>query len=120
MKTIGILLSLLLGTSAMASTSDACLNVLEKKYQQDAKQSSDWGYDGISSLSKKDAKAMIKDALPDDGEKKRAQIAALLSDKNILFYTLQWNAPSNTGTTILAADVRTCTVVADLLYWSEE
>lgn len=120
MKTIAVLVSLLMGTSAMAATADACLSVLETKYQQDAKQSSDWGYEGLLSLSKKDAKIMIKEALPDDGEIKRAQMAALLNDKNILFYTLQWNAPSNTGITILAADARTCTVVEDLLYWSEE
>lgn len=109
---------MLLGTSAIAA--DKCLDILEKKYQSDAKQTSDWGYEGISSLNKKTAKTMIKEALPDDGEKKRTQIQALLNDKNILFYTLQWNAPSNSGTTIIAADIRTCSVVADLLYWSEE
>ena len=120
MKAIGVLVSLFLGASAMANTPDACLNVLEKKYQSEAKQSADWGYEGISALSKKDAKVMIKGALSDDGEKKRAQMSALLSDKNTLFYTLQWNAPSNSGTTIIAADQRTCTVIADYLYWSEE
>lgn len=119
MKTILVLFSMLLGVSAYAQT-DACLNVLEKKYQSDAKASSDWGYEGISTLSLKQAKSMVKEALPDDGEKARATMQGLLGDKNMLFYTLQWNAPSNTGITIIAADKRSCTVVADLLFWSQE
>jgi hypothetical protein len=121
MKLVILAISLLIGTSAFAAkNSDACLEVLTKKYQTEAKQSSDWGYEGISSLTNAQAKDMIKTSLTEDGPKKRAKMQALLNDKDISFYAFQWNAPSNTGITILAVDKASCNVIADLLHWSEE
>ncbi|WP_374075796.1 hypothetical protein [Bdellovibrio bacteriovorus] len=120
MKVFLAVLSLIFTSQAFAKGGDVCLDVLSQKFETMAKKSSDWGYEGIASLSHKDAKWMIREALAEDEEKDRAVMQNLVGQKNVLFYTLQWNAPSNTGTTIIAADKNTCDVIEDLLFYSEE
>lgn len=99
---------------------DKCFNTVSKQLQKDAKKSSDWGFEGLSILKKKNVKSVLEEALAEDEEEDRQQMLAMISDSNILFYVLAWNAPSNSGATAIAVNKKTCKQVVDVLLFSEE
>jgi len=120
MKMIMAAVLLTLASSGAFASQLACKTVLELKFEREAKQSRDWGFDRLEEISRKDAIILGKDALAEDEEADKAEFLALTKKPNVQFFIMGWNAPSNTGTTLIAADARTCQVLVDVLYYSEE
>lgn len=96
--------------ASISASADPCLKTLEKKFT----------YDRLVAVSVTEAKGMVKEALPDDGDDALDIMKGLLDDKNTLFYALNWTAPGNAGVDLIAADKNTCKVSAQLMIWSEE
>lgn len=119
MKSAMLLVLTLLMSNASMAQSDICLKKLQSKYATDAKKDSSWDFDGITSVNKPDVKLLIEDSY-EEIEIQKEKMLSLVKNKNILFYLMSWNAPSNSGGTIVAADKKTCKPILEILYQSEE
>ena len=99
---------------------DFCKNTVTQFYKKTAATSEDkWEFISLKGLKVSEAKKLIDNALPGD-EDSRATMLSLLSNKNTLFYILNWDAPGNTGSDVVAVEKSSCKVVKEILYRSEE
>ena len=123
MKMLLIALMTLSVTNSFAGDfepTDLCKKEVTQFYKKTAATSQDqWGFISLKGLNSSDAKNLVKKALPGD-EETRDQMLALIENTDTLFYVLNWDAPGNAGSDIVAVEKSSCKVVKELLYRSEE
>lgn len=120
MKTLLILSALILSSASLAA--DKCYQQIDQKLIEDSAQTSDWGYDGLQITTQKDALEMLDNALVDLNESQEAidDAKKIAAKDGVLFYSLFWNAPSNSGTSLILVDAATCETLKEIGIWSEE
>jgi hypothetical protein len=101
---------------------DKCLAVVTQHYEDLAAARSNFGFENLTKLTRAQAASMTEEALIESRseEKNQQKMRKLLKNKAISFYEFYWSAPSNTGSTIVAAKKSNCEVVNELFYSSEE
>jgi len=107
---------------SLIQQNDKCLAVLTAHYEDLGAKASNFGFEGLSKLTRQQAITMTEEALIEsrDEEINQIKMRRFVKNKSIAFYEFFWSAPSNTGSTIVAAKKSNCEIVGELFYWSEE
>ena len=80
-----------------------------------------WGFESLAVILKSEAKKMITNADWDNAsETEIANANKLIDQDNTLTYILGWTAPSNSGSSIIIADIATCKQTESVTVSSEE
>lgn len=98
----------------------SCYEEVYKSQKEEAEKSDTWGFEDLLYFDG-DLEKTIREARWDSSteeERKNAKEEAQKANREL--FVLVWNAPSNTGTSLLVVDSQNCKVVLDLILESEE
>ncbi len=97
----------------------ACIRELDRTLAQ---ENEDGTSEGVAPISKNEALALLEDAPWDEvGETELANAKNQIADSMSLVFSLNWEAPSNSGTSVVIVPNRdNCRVYSSYVVWSEE
>lgn len=115
-----ITISILFTSHFVLAADDVCLSQLTAKFQKDAKSSPDWGFDDLVPGTQTEALDAVEFSLAEMSDDEREANIKLAKENDKSFYFLYWNAPANSGSSLIIADSNTCDVLSEIVVSSEE